>query len=482
MANSHSKLLKKGIAWSSIGQIGTQVVSFGFGIILARLLLPSEFGLLAMVMVFTGLAEIFKDLGFGAAIIQKKDISDEDLSTSFWLNIIVGVILFFIFYFTSDLIAKFYDNPIIAAITKIVAINFIISAISATHQSLVIRDLNFKLRAAFDLGSLLVSSIIGVYFAINGYGVWSLVVSLITRNILLTICYWLYVTWKPKIIFNKNSFSNLSKFGSVATLNSFLGYLSKNTDNLIIGKLLGDYSLGLYSRAYGLMLLPIRNISGGFKTAMFPILSKIQDDKIEVKRLYLKSTKLIAFISFPLMFGLSALSEPFVLFLYGDNWINMIPILKLLSLLGAISSLMTFNGTIFYSMGKPVIETKIYLVTTPILIAAFIAGIKTGGLIGVAVALIIVELGFVYYKVSFMKALIELRFFEFINNIKIIFFNTIIMYVILETINYLEILKDMNNFIQLIILLFVGTLLYGFLSILNSKENVLEFKNLIIRK
>ena len=482
MGNNHSKYLRNGIAWSSVGQIGTQILSFGFGIILARLLLPSEFGLLAMVMVFTGLAEIFKDLGFGAAIIQKKEVNNKDLSTSFWLNIVVGFCLFIIFYASSGLIAKFYDNPIISDITKVVAINFIISAISATHQSIVIRNLNFKLRATLNIISLFISSLVGILFALYGYGVWALIFSVLVKNISLSIFYWVKISWKPKFLFNNESFENLFKFGSKATFNSFLGYLSKNTDNLIIGKFLGDYSLGLYSRAYGLMLLPVRNISDGFKTALFPTLSKIQNDKKEVKRLYLKSTKLIAFITFPLMFGLSALCEPLILFIYGENWVEMVPVLSLLSLLGALASLMTFNGTIFYSMGEPGIETKIYLVTTPILIAAFIIGIKTSGLIGVAVALIIVELGFVYYKVSFMKALIELRFFEFINNIKIIFFNTIIMYVILETINYLEILKDMNNFIQLIILLFVGTLLYGFLSILNSKENVLEFKNLIIRK
>lgn len=481
MANSPSKLLKKGIAWSSIGQIGTQVISFGFGIILARLLLPSEFGLLAMVLVFTGLADIFKDLGFGAAIIQKKEVSEDDLSTSFWLNVIVGVFLFSIFYFTSELIASFYDNPLMANITKVVAANFIISAISATHQSIVIRTLDFKLRAQFNLVSVLGSSIIGVYLAINDYGVWSLIISLMGRNILLTVLYWLNVTWKPKFIFNKKSFSNLFKFGSVATLNSFLGYLSKNADNLLIGKLLGDYSLGLYSRAYGLMLLPIRNISDGFKTAMFPTLSKIQDNKVEVKRLYLKSIKLVAFVSFPMMFGMSALCEPLVLFLYGENWMDMVPVLKLLSLLGALSSLMTFNGTIFYSLGRPEIETKIYLITTPILLLGFFIGIEFGGLIGLAWALIIVELAFSFYKVSFMKSLLGLTIPGFIENIKIIIFNTIVMFAILELINYYEVLNGIALIFELLILFIIGFFTYFLLSISNSKEVVRTFKSMIIK-
>lgn len=481
MANSPSKLLKKGIAWSSIGQIGTQVISFGFGIILARLLLPSEFGLLAMVLVFTGLADIFKDLGFGAAIIQKKEVSEDDLSTSFWLNVIVGVFLFSIFYFTSELIASFYDNPLMANITKVVAANFIISAISATHQSIVIRTLDFKLRAQFNLVSVLGSSIIGVYLAINDYGVWSLIISLMGRNILLTVLYWLNVTWKPKFIFNKKSFSNLFKFGSVATLNSFLGYLSKNADNLLIGKLLGDYSLGLYSRAYGLMLLPIRNISDGFKTAMFPTLSKIQDNKVEVKRLYLKSIKLVAFVSFPMMFGMSALCEPLVLFLYGENWMDMVPVLKLLSLLGALSSLMTFNGTIFYSLGRPEIETKIYLITTPILLLGFFIGIEFGGLIGLAWALIIVELAFSFYKVSFMKSLLGLTIPGFIENIKIIIFNTIVMFAILELINYYEVLNGIALIFELLILFIIGFFTYFLLSISNSKEVVITFKSMIIK-
>lgn len=475
------KTLRNGIGWSSFGQIGTQALSFGFGIVLARLLEPSEFGLLAMVVVFTGFAEVFKDLGFGSAIIQRKDLEDKDLSTSFWLNVGIGFLLFLIFFFSSELIANFYDNPEIILITKVISVNFVISALSATHQSLVIRNLDFKLRAKLTMISLTISSLTGVILAFKGYGVWALIFSMLLKNGVLCLLYWKISSWKPSFKVSKSSFKILFQFGSMATLNSIFGYLSKNTDNLIIGKLMGDFSLGLYSRAYGIMLLPIRNISGGFKTALFPTLSKIQDNLIEVKRLYLKSTRLVAFLSFPLMFGLSALAEPFVLFVYGENWLEMVPVLKLLSLLGALSSLMTFNGTIFYSMGRPSFETKIYLITTPALILAFFFGIKMNGLIGLSIGLIVVEILSASYKILLLRKIINLSFLEFFKNIQNIFFNTCIMYLILEGINYSGVIVNFHPLLQLIVLFSTGSIIYLVLSWMNNKDN-LKFVQSLLRK
>lgn len=477
--SNHSNQLKSAIAWSSIGQIGTQILSFGFGVVLARLLMPSEFGLLAMVTVFTGFAGIFKDLGFGAAIIQKNDIDDMDLSTSFWLNVFIGSVLFAIFYFIAPLIAGFYDNALISSIVKVISINFIITSLSSTHQSILVKKLGFKFKTRVNLIAIGLSSMVGIYFAYLDYGVWSLVIALLVKSVIELLGFVIVVKWIPKFKFNSKSFKTLYSFGSVATFNSILSYFSTNTDNLVIGKLIGDFNLGVYNRAYGIMLLPVRNISGGFKAALFPSLSRIQNDLLEVKRLYLKSTSIVAFVSFPLMFGLSAVAEPFVLFVYGENWIKMIPVLKILSLLGAFSSMMTFNGTIFYSLGKPKYETIIYLVTTPILIIGFIVGANLYGVIGVALSLLIVELGTFFYKLHFVNKLIESNLSEFFLSLKFVLFNTFVMYVVLEVINHYNILGVFDYWLQLLLLSILGFTIYIILSLFNYAPTTRVFMDYI---
>lgn len=480
--NNHSNKIKSAVWWSSIGQIGTQVLSFSFGVVLARLLMPTEFGLLAMVTVFTGFAAIFKDLGFGAAIIQKNDIDDTDLSTSFWLNVLIGSLLFTVFYLLAPLIADFYDNELISSIVKVISINFIITSISSTHQSILVKKLGFKYKTRVDLVAIGISSIVGINFAYFGFGVWSLVIALLVKSVIELVGFVLVVKWIPKLTFNNKSFKTLYSFGSVATFNSVLSYFSSNTDNLIIGKFIGDFNLGIYNRAYGIMLLPVRNIAGGFKSALFPSLSRIQNDLPEVKRLYLKSTQIVAFVSFPLMFGLSATAEPFVLFVYGENWVKMIPVLKILSLLGAFSSIMTFNGTIFYALGKPKYETIIYLISTPILIVSFIVGANLYGVVGVALSLLSVELLAFLFKLRLVNALIKSNFSEFFISLKFVLFNSFIMVAVLETINYYDILSPFDFWIQLLILSSLGFTIYIALSFLNSASTIKIFTDYIKEK
>lgn len=474
MSKNHVKQLKGAIAWSSLGQIGTQILSFGFGIILARLLSPSEYGLLAMVIVFTGFATLFKDLGFGAAIIQKESINDNDLSTSFWLNVAIGFFLFILFFFCAPLISIFYDNDELTSLVRIVSVNFIITSLATTHQSILVKEINFKARTKVIMYSLFVSSIFGIVLAYLGYGVLALVYSLLCKSLCELIGYLVLVKWMPIFVFDKSSFSKLFNFGSKVTLNSFLSYLNRNSDNLIIGKFLGESSLGIYSRVYGIMMLPIRNISSSFKTALFPIFSKIQNDREEIKRLYLKSTKMVAFVTFPLMFGLSAVAEHFTLFLYGNNWAEMIPIMKVLCVFSGFQSLMTFNGTIFYSLGKPEYETRIFLITTPIVLSSFAFGIYLNGLLGLVWSYGVTSLFLMIYKLSFVKRLIYINYTLFFRNIsKPILFSTIMFFSVLFTHYLLDSLIELQ-IILLAVESFVGLIVYLLLSFMFDKTYMKE--------
>ena len=319
---------------------------------------------------------------------------------------------------------------------------------------------------------MLVCSIIGVIIAILGYGIWALVSVTMGRNLILTIGYWLIESWRPSFVFDKTSLKKLFSFGSFVTLNSILNYLNRNSDNFIIGKLLGDHSLGIYNRVYGIMLLPVRNISNGFKTVLFPSLSKIQENTKEVRRIYLKATKFVAYLTFPLMFGLSAVSEQFILFVYGEKWTDMIPLLKILSIFGAFQSLMTFNGTIFYSLGKPKFELIIYLVTTPIILLSFIVGIKINGLIGLAYCFTIASLLLMVFKLYFVFKLINLSYGQFLKNISTPIIFSTFMYFIITTINKALNSWPINLLTQLIILSLIGITIYLSTSFLFDRKTL----------
>lgn len=320
----------KGVIWSAVERFSTQGVQFLFGILLARLLTPNDYGMIAMLTIFMAVSQTFIDSGFGNALIRKPDRNENDKATVFFFNIFMAAACYGVIFLAAPYIAKFYNMPQLADILRILAINLVIQAFGSIQRLNLTIDLNFKVLAKVSLSGAIVGGTAGLVCAYNGMGVWSLVVQQLTTTSFRVILFWTLVHWRPKSFINKTSFKNMFGFGSKLLASGLLNTLYDNVYDLIIGKVFAAATLGNYSRASHFANFPSSNINGIFQRVTFPVLSKIQDDHEKLRNAYLKFLNMATLVIFPLMTGLAALSKPFILLVLTDKWFDVILILQII--------------------------------------------------------------------------------------------------------------------------------------------------------
>ncbi len=371
------------IGWVLSSQLITQVVSFVIGIVLVRLLLPDDFGLIAMIMVFYGLAGILLEVGLGQALIQKKDVKEEHFSSVFWLNFLIGCILGGILFLASGWLSDFYGRAELEDIFKILSINFPIASLVMVHSARFAKELKFQYLQLSEMLAMVVSGIVAIVLATYGYGYWSLVVQRLSQQIVLTTMIWSLSSWSPKFKISFEALKELFIFSSSVFFTQLLRYSYTSMDRLLLGKFMGGSVLGLYDKAYSLMLFPLRNVSSVIGKVMFPALSLIQSDRVRTKKVYLRSIRAIALITYPMMAGLFVVADSFVPSILGEHWVEIIPLLRIFCVAGFISSILTVTGSLYLSQGAAARQFRVSLINTPIRIIGIIAGLPWGGM-GVA--------------------------------------------------------------------------------------------------
>lgn len=321
---------QKGLVWSFIERFATQGVQFIFGIILARLLSPDDYGIIAMPLVFLALAQCFIDSGFSSALIRKPELSEEDLSTAFYFNIGVGVVCYLVLFFTSPLIADFYNTPILSNLLKFTALATLFNPLCAVQQAILTRKIDFKTQAVVSLSGAVVSGIAGLAMAYCGFGVWSLVCQQVGGYLIRTVLLWMLSGWKPMKAWSWDSFNYLWGFGSKMLGSGLLDTAYNNIYPIVIGKFFSANDLGNYTRAQQFASLPSSNITGVLQRVTFPVLSSIQDEDERLAKNYRKILKLSAFVIFPLMMLLSAIAAPLIRVVLTDKWEGCIILLQII--------------------------------------------------------------------------------------------------------------------------------------------------------
>lgn len=321
---------KKGLVWSFVERFATQGVQFIFGIILARLLSPDDYGTIAMPLVFLSIAQCFIDSGFSTALIRKPELTEDDLSTAFFFNIGVGIICYIILFFCSPLIADFYNTPILSSLLKVTALATLFNPLCAVQQAILTRKIDFKTQAVVSLSGAVVSGIVGLAMAFNGFGVWSLVCQQVGGYIIRTILLWILGKWKPKRRWSWESFHYLWGFGSKMLGSGLLDTTYNNIYPIVIGKFFSANDLGNYTRAQQFASLPSSNVTGVLQRVTFPVLSSIQNEDERLARNYRKILKLSAFLIFPMMMILSAVADPLIRVLLTDKWAGCIILLQIM--------------------------------------------------------------------------------------------------------------------------------------------------------
>ncbi len=380
-----------GIGWSAISQWLNQGFTFAISVVLARILGPKAYGLIGMITIFTGFAGVFGDLGLGAAIIQRKELEARHLNAAFWSNITMGATLSLAMVALVPAVAWFYKEPALVPLTAVIALKYIVDSLCVVQIAILNREMRFRTLAGIQIGSNIISGLVGLGMALHEMGPWSLVAQGLGASVVSSALCWHLGHWRPSFSFELKACRELFGFSAYYLGSIAVNYWARNMDQLVIGRFLGAAALGIYSRAYSLMLMPLQQVSRVLGRVMFPSLSAIQDDKPRVKRIYLKSISVIGLITFPMMVGSFVISDHLILGLLGDKWAAVIPLFKIFCCVGLLQSITTTTGLINISQGRTDTELALTAIFTAFYALAFLVGIHWG-LAGVAWSYLIVNL------------------------------------------------------------------------------------------
>ena len=397
--------------WSAGARAAQHVLQFAFTAALARLLLPEDFGLVAMITVFTGFAAVLVDFGLAAALVQRPTLEERHRSAAFWMNLVAGLLLAGVLSALAPWLAVLYDEPRLRELAPVLSLNFVFSSTGLVQAALLQRAMNFRRLAGIQVVSTIVAGAVAVGAAVAGAGVWSLIVFTLASSLFASSALWLLSDWRPRLTAPGQAVRELWGFSGNLLGFSVINYWSRNADNLIVGKFAGPAALGIYSRAYYLMLMPLDQISQVVARVMFPALSRIQDDRPRVKRAYLRAVGIIGLLSFPLMAGLFAVAEPFVLTFYGGKWESVVPVLQILCVAGFLQPLGTTVGWIYLSQGRTDLQFRVGLFTNTLTVVSFAIGIHWG-VHGVATAYAIRSYALMYVSFAIPGRLIDMRVSE----------------------------------------------------------------------
>ncbi len=369
-----------GFVWSFIDSLGNQGAQFVIGIVLARLLTPSDYGLVGMITVFIVVSESFIDSGFTQALIRKSNATQTDFSTVFYFNIIVGITVYIILFFGSPFISEYFDEPRLVDLVKVLGITVIINSIAIVQRARLTKEINFKLQSKISISSNIISGSIGISLAFMDFGVWSLVWRTLLNNTFQTVLLWSFNKWKPTIEFSIDSFREMFSFGYKLLISGLIYRIYTNIYYLIIGKYFSAAALGIYTRADQFKNLFSANLNSTIQRVSYPVLSSLKDDIARLRAGYKKTLRVTVFITAILMLGLAGIAKPLILVLIGEKWAGAIEYLQLLCFVGLFYPLHALNLNILNIKGRSDLFLKleiikIFLIIPEILIGIFI-GIK----------------------------------------------------------------------------------------------------------
>jgi PST family polysaccharide transporter len=375
--NIKEKTIRGGAA-RFIGQALRSLLRLATIVVLARLLDPSDFGIVAMVTVVTGVFEIFATGGLSVASVQKPEISNAELSTLFWFNIAIGALLSLLCIAAAPVLSTFYSEPQTAVVMIAIAPTFVINATAVQHMALLQRHLRYVTLAAIEVGSEIVTGVVAIVMALAGFGYWAVVASVITGPLVLTIGAWMASGWLPGLPRNVRDVYPMLRFGGTVTLNGLVVYVAYNLDKVLVGRLFGPAALGIYSRAYELINLPTRIINTSIGAVAFSSLARLQCEPARLKTYFLKGYALVVSITLPATIACAVFADDIILVTLGQNWTAAATIFRLLAPTILVFSIINPLGWLLLSIGMQERSLKIALVLSPLVICSYVIGLPYG--------------------------------------------------------------------------------------------------------
>lgn len=371
--------------WVGMGQAGRLTLQFLSITVLSRLLSPSDFGLMAMAAVLTNLGLLFRDLGTAAALIQKRDLTDELIDTVFWLNVVFGLAIGGLLVLTAPVVAHLFHATALTGILMALSATFPIAASGASQLALLERRHQFRSIAWIEVSSAAAGLVTAIVCALKGLGVYSFVLQSIVTVSMSTLQIWMKSSHRPRWSWSHEEFKSIWHFSGNLTAFNLINYFSRNADSMLIGRFLGAVSLGWYNVAYRILLFPLQNLTFTSSRALLPVYSRHQDDRETLRSLYLRTLALIGAITGPLMLGLWALRVPFVHVAFGEKWTPVIYILAWFAPMGFLQSLISTTGSVLSAIGRTDILRTLGIVNSITVVGGFVFGLQFG-LMGLVIA------------------------------------------------------------------------------------------------
>jgi PST family polysaccharide transporter len=380
--NEEMKDLKGKTIRGGFARILAQTANFLFRVgslmILARLLDPKDFGLVGMVAAFTGVLGLFRDFGLSSATVQRETVTEEQLSTLFWINVLVGAVLATLAVVCAPVMVKLYHEPRLFAITMILSTAFLFNALGVQHSAILQRQMRFTALAAINIASLVVSTAAAVTIAKLGYGYWALVAMTIAQPLTTTLGLWIITVWVPGIPRRGTGIRSMIRFGGTITLNVLIVYVAYNMEKVLLGRFWGADAIGIYGRAYQLINIPTDNLNTSIGEVAFSALSRVQDDALRLRNYFLKGYAVLLALTIPITIVSALFANDLVAVLLGPKWKEAATIFRLLAPTILIFGMINPLGWLLFSTGLVVRSLKVSLVLAPIVIAGYLIGLPFG--------------------------------------------------------------------------------------------------------
>lgn len=366
------------LLWKLAETVATHGVQIVVMILLTRLLLPEDFGLIVIVTVFITLAALLVESGFTMALIQKKDTDEIDYSSVFYLNLFLATVFYLILFFVAPYIATFYEKLELINVIRVLSILLFLKSFISIQIAILTRNMQFNKLFKSSFGAILASGLIGITMAYNGFGIWALVGQQLSNQFLIAIILWFTVKWRPQFVFNIERIKKLFKYSSNLLISSLMSSFNENLKNLIIGKIFSPTLLGFFSKGRQFPQILAENLNGSIQHVMFPALAANQDNQSKIKKMVQKSVSMTSFIIFPMMVGLAVIAEPIIGLILTDNWLPIVPFLQIFCAFYLISTIDTIYSLAINAIGRSDIFLKLEIIKVPLSLIILIISAQFG--------------------------------------------------------------------------------------------------------
>lgn len=478
---SLKKQALSGVFWSSIQLFGTQGIGFVVSIILARLLVPSEFGLIAMLGIFMGVGAVLINGGLTQSLIRTQETDEEDFATVFYFNLVGSILIYIIIFLCAPLIASFYRQELLAFIIRVYAITFIINAFGAIQLTRLNKMMDFKTQMKISIPSTILSGITGISLAYMGFGVWSLVWSGIVQSLAGTIQLWYWAKWKPLWVFSKEKFNHHFHYGAKLMLSSILDILFTNAYTIIIGKFFAPAQVGYYNRADTLQMLPVGNISSIVTKVSYPLFSSIQNDDVRLKSIYQRIMKMVIFLVAPTLILMGVLAEPLFRFLFTEKWLPAVPYFQILCLNGILYPIHSYNLQILNVKGRSDLFLRLEVIKKLLVVVVVVISFQYG-IFGLLYGSVITSVISFFINTHYSGKFLNYTSWQQTKDLLPIIFLGTVMGVVVYYLDFLLKGLSINDFIRLLSGSFFGVAVFATLSFLFKMSSFTELKNIILRQ